>query len=101
MEQRYSQRVPLDNPIRVSLQRIGQKEGEKTMLGDLSLDGSFFLVDHDWDIGTELDVEIEVPVGKKGPTEKLHMRGTVARSEKVGQKTGIGVNFRVRSSDSQ
>ena len=66
------------------------------MLGDLSLDGSFFLVDHDWDIGTELGVEIEIPVGKKGPTEKLHMRGTVVRSEKVGGKTGIGVNFRAR-----
>ena len=100
MEQRYSQRVPLEHPIRVRLQRVGQPEGEKTMLGDLSLDGSFFLVDHDWDIGTELDVEIEVPVARKGPTEKLHLRGTVARSEKVREKTGIGVSFRARSPDS-
>ena len=90
----------MEHPIRVSLQRVGQTEGEKTTLGDLSLDGSFSLVGHDWDIGTEQDVEIEVPVGKKGPTEKLHMRGTVARSEKGGGKTGIGVSFRARASTS-
>jgi hypothetical protein len=66
------------------------------MLSDLSLDGSYFLIDHDWDIGTELDVEIEVPIGENNPTSVLRMRGTVARSEKVDEKTGIGVSFRAR-----
>ncbi len=96
MEQRYSQRVPLSQPIRVHLHRVGEGESEKTMLSDLSLDGSYFLVDHDWDIGTELDVEIEVPIGDNNPTSVLRMRGTVARSEKVEEKTGIGVSFRAR-----
>jgi len=97
MEQRYSQRVPLAHPIRVRLYRVDQEEAERTVLSDLSLDGSFFLVDHDWDIGTELDVEIDVPVGEDSPTSTLRLRGVVARSEKVEDKTGIGVSFRARS----
>ncbi len=60
MEQRYSQRVPLEHPIRVSLQRVGQTEGEKTTLGDLSLDGSFFLVGHDWDMHHRFGVVVLV-----------------------------------------
>jgi phosphoribosyl 1,2-cyclic phosphodiesterase len=96
VEQRQSQRVPLPNPIRVRLQRIGDDEVEQTMLNDLSLDGSFFMIDHEWDIGTELDVEIQVPAGQDHPASVLRLRGMVARSEKVNDKTGIGVTFRSR-----
>ncbi len=96
VEQRQSQRVPLPHPIRVRLERVGQSEMEKTVLNDLSLDGSFFLIDHEWDIGTELDVEIHVPAGEDHPASLLRLRGMVARSEKVNGKTGIGVTFRAR-----
>lgn len=98
VEQRQAQRVPLVHPIQVSLQRVGESEIERTLLNDLSLDGSFFLIDHEWDIGTELDVEIEVPAGEDHPSSILRLRGMVARSEKVAEKTGIGVTFRSRGS---
>ena len=78
------------------LQRVGEDQTERTVLKDLSLDGSFFLVDNEWDIGTELEVEIEVPAGPDHPASLLSLRGTVARSEKVNGKTGIGVTFRSR-----
>ncbi len=101
VEQRQSQRVPLPHPIRVTLQRVGEAEDEKTVLNDLSLDGSFFLIDHEWDIGTELDVEIQVPAGEDHPASLLRLRGMVARSEKVDGKTGIGVTFRSRGPASE
>ena len=100
VEQRQCQRVPLARPMQVRLQRIGSDgdgdEVEGTILSDLSLDGSFFMVDHEWDIGTELDVEIEVPAGGEHAASTLRLRGTVARSEKIEDKTGIGVTFRSR-----
>jgi len=96
VEQRHSRRVPLPSPIPVRLQRVGEDQTERTVLKDLSLDGSFFLVDNEWDIGTELEVEIEVPAGPDHPASLLSLRGTVARSEKVNGKTGIGVTFRSR-----
>ena len=96
MEQRYSPRVLLANPIRALLRRVGQNESQRTLLSDLNLDGSFFLVDHELGDGTELEVEIDLPIGKDSPTNLLHLRGTVVRSEKVGEKTGIGVSFRTR-----
>lgn len=96
VEQRQAQRVPLAHPIRVRLQRVGEAETEMTVLNDLSLDGSFFLIDHEWDIGAELDVEIEVPAGEDHPASLLRLRGMVARSEKIADKTGIGVSFRGR-----
>lgn len=100
VEQRQSQRVPLPHPITVKLARVGEGETEQTSLNDLSLDGSFFLVDHEWDIGTELDVEIQVPEGEGHPASLLRLRGMVARSEKVEDKTGIGVTFRARGPSS-
>lgn len=94
IEQRYCQRVPLPNPLNVKLRRIGEDEIEATLLQDLSLDGSFFLVNQEWDIGTELEVEVDVPAGADHPPSVIRVRGTVARSEKTADKTGIGVTFR-------
>jgi phosphoribosyl 1,2-cyclic phosphodiesterase len=98
IEMRHCQRVPIALPILVQLKRVGQdNEVEHAVLNDLSVDGSYFLVEHEWDIGTELDAEICVP-GRGGATaEILRMRGTVARSEKVDNKTGVGVSFRSRA----
>ena len=96
MERRYCERLRLAQPLGIRLQRIGHDETERTLLSGLSLDGSSFLVDYDWDIGTEVDVEIEAPTGSDSPTSVLHLRGTVARSEKVKGKTRIGVSFRAR-----
>ena len=96
MERRYSERLGLAHPLGVRLQRIGHDETERTLLRVLSLDGSSFLVNYDWDIGTEVDVEIQAPIGNDSPTSVLHLRGTVARSEKVKGKTKIGVSFRAR-----
>ena len=99
LEQRQSQRVPLEHPIRVRLKRVGHNEAEKTVLSDLSLDGSAFIIDHEWDTGTELEVEIEVPFGEDQPFTLLGLRGVVVRSEKVKEKTGIGVSFRAHGPD--
>ena len=96
MERRYCERLRLAQPLGIRLQRIGHDETERTLLRGLSLDGSSFLVDYDWDIGTEVDVEIEAPTGSDSPTSVLHLRGTAARSEKVKGKTRIGVSFRAR-----
>ena len=96
MEQQYSHRVLLANPIRALLRRADQNESERTLLSDLNLDGSFLVVDQEWDIGTELEAEIDLPIGQDSSTSVLHLRGTVTRSEKVGEKTGIGVSFRAR-----
>jgi len=101
IEQRYCQRVPLPQPFAVRLRRVGQPETEQTELQDLSMDGSFFLVDHEWDIGTELEVEVDVPAGPDRPATVLRVRGTVARSEKQQEKTGIGVTFRARGAGNQ
>ena len=96
MERRYCERLELARPLGVRLKRIGHNETETTLLRDLSLDGSSFLVDYDWDIGTEVDVEIEAPTSRGTPTNMLHLRGKVARSEKVEGKTRIGVSFHGR-----
>ena len=101
MERRYCERLRLAQPLGIRLQRIGHDETERTLLRGLSLDGSSFLVDYDWDIGTEVDVEIEAPIGSDSPTSLLHLRGTVVRSEKVKGKTRIGVSFRARSPNPQ
>ncbi len=58
---------PLE-PRRKPLQclEVMRRIGRVARLGQIRcLDGSFFLVGHDWDIGTELDVEIEVPLARK------------------------------------
>lgn len=99
IEQRQTQRVPVSAPLGVRLQRVGADEVEQTQVGDLSVDGSYFVVDHEWDIGTELEVEIHLPGDGTAQERILRMRGTVARSEKVQGRTGVGVTFRAHLSD--
>lgn len=99
IEQRQCQRVPVTAPLSVRLQRVGADEVEQTQVSDLSVDGSYFVVDHEWDIGTELEVEIFVPGEASAEERILRLRGTVARSEKVQNKTGVGVTFRARLGD--
>ncbi len=98
-DQRRCQRVSFGEPLQVRLKRVGAAEVEQAVVRDVSVDGSYFLVDHNWETGTELDVEIIIPADAEGEERVLRLRGTVARSEKVQNKTGVGVAFRARLSD--
>ncbi len=92
LNKRYKVRLQLPLPMSVRLRSSSNDQEQRTLLENISLDGAYFFINHPFDNGVELDLEIEL-APRQAELEKIRTQARVVRCERIGDKAGIGVTF--------
>ena len=94
LEKRRRERVPLSLPAKLSV--VGESKERRTLhcsTSDICAGGAFFHTDLNMPVGTEMDVELVLPLDElkklEGKNAKIKVSGSVTRTD----EKGMAINF--------
>jgi hypothetical protein len=91
LNKRYLERHPVSIPATIG--NPPAAAARQLLLENLSLDGSYFVSATAFQLGQELDLQLQLP-GSTPDQPNFQCKVRVVRVEKVGERFGIGVSFR-------
>jgi hypothetical protein len=100
--QRQRTRFPLSLPVRIwprggrrKESKPGKRSAENTFTENISSDGCFFPLSQKLPVGSQLDIEIDIPLTSKPRQVKLRCTGRIVRIERGEPSGKVGVGCRI------
>jgi hypothetical protein len=98
-EKRMMQRFTLEVPARISFAEHPQQKGIELLTRNISAGGAFFKTDDPLPVGTELTMEVLLPLNGikkvKGEKSAVKLTGSIIRSEEKGMAVCFDEEYQI------